>query len=67
MVSLIGSGANSAEALKKVYGQSVDQIDKELRAYLSGNFFQGELVPAKIGKVSGEAAAEPQAGEPSGA
>jgi tetratricopeptide (TPR) repeat protein len=55
----ISGGKESAQALQEVYGRTLAEIEKDLRAYLEGRSFQGVLVPAKLEKVSGEIPVEP--------
>ena len=51
---VIEAGTPSAEAIMKVYGRPVAQVDKDLQAYLRGSSFRGALVPAKIEKNTDE-------------
>jgi Tfp pilus assembly protein PilF len=53
------AGEESAAALLKIYGRSVEQIEKDLQGYLRGTTFRGVLVPAKLEKSSGEVPVEP--------
>jgi Flp pilus assembly protein TadD len=60
-LEMINAGTSTEEALDKVYGKTIAQVDKELQAYLSGTHFQGAYFAQKIEKVSDEITAEPAA------
>jgi tetratricopeptide (TPR) repeat protein len=59
LVQAIDSGVPSADAIVKVYGRSVAQVEKDLQAYLRGTSFRGGLVPAKFDKNTDELPVEP--------
>lgn len=59
LLQSIAAGEDSAQALLKIYERSVQQVEKDLRAYLGGVAFQGVLVPAKLEKAGGEVPVEP--------
>jgi hypothetical protein len=61
LIRTISAGEDSVQALSKVYGKSVPQLEKELQSYLRGSSFQGVVVPAKIEKITGDIPAEPLA------
>lgn len=58
-VRSISAGEESAPALFKVYGRSVEQVEKDLRDYLRGSTFQGSLVTAKLEKSDAGIPMEP--------
>ncbi len=58
-LEMINAGVPTEEALNKVYGKSIDQVDKELQAYLRGTRFQGAYFAQKIEKDSGEITVKP--------
>jgi Flp pilus assembly protein TadD len=60
-IAAVASGVPSADALAKVYGRSVKQVDQDLQAYLRGTSFRGALVPAKFDKNTDDLVAEPLA------
>ena len=53
------AGTPTEEALLKVYGKSVDQVDHELDAYLHGSQFKAVVVPQKLEKAADEFSVEP--------
>ncbi len=55
----IAEGTPSAQALEKVYGKPMSQIEKDLVLYLRGERFQGVLFPVKLEKTSADLNAEP--------
>jgi hypothetical protein len=59
LVAAISGGAPSADALEKIYGKSLSQIETDLTRYLRGGQFQGVLIPAKLEKSGDELKAEP--------
>jgi tetratricopeptide (TPR) repeat protein len=60
-LDLMNTGVTTEEALSKVYGKTVEQMDKELQLYISGTQFRAALFPMKLGKVNDEIPAEPAA------
>jgi Flp pilus assembly protein TadD len=60
-LSLVNTGTSTEQALMKVYGKTVPQVDKELQAYLSGTQFKGAIFPQKLEKVHDEFPAVPAA------
>lgn len=58
-LEMVNAGTPSEEALNKVYGKSIEQVDKELQAYLRGTHFQGAYFAQKLEKVSDEITAAP--------
>ena len=63
-LELINAGTPTEEALNKVYGKSIEQVDKELQAYLRGTHFQGAYFAQKVEQISDEVKVEPA--DPSG-
>jgi Flp pilus assembly protein TadD len=57
-ISLVNAGTPTADALKKVYGKTVADFDKELQAYLHGSHFQGVVFSQKLEKIKDEIPAE---------
>jgi Flp pilus assembly protein TadD len=57
----MSGGTPSEEALLKIYGKTVEQVDKELQAYLHGSQFKAVVVPQKLEKVNEDIPAEPAA------
>jgi hypothetical protein len=55
---LVNTGTSTEEALKTVYGKSVDQIDKELQNYLRGTQFKAAFFPQKLEKITSEIPSE---------
>jgi len=51
-LDLVAAGTSTEEALHKVYGKTIQQVDKELRAYLQGTHFQGAYFAQKLEKAS---------------
>lgn len=61
LLNLINTGTSTEEALQKVYGKSIEQVDKELQAYLRGTHFQGAYFALKLEKASDEITVAPAA------
>jgi hypothetical protein len=60
-LELVNAGTPTEEALDKVYGKTIEQVDKELQVYLRGTRFQGAYFAQKLEKASDEITAEPAA------
>jgi hypothetical protein len=60
-LDLVNAGTSTEEALNKTYGKSIEQVDKELQAYLQGTHFQGAYFAQKLEKASDEITVEPAA------
>jgi len=60
-LELVNAGTPTEEALNKVYGKTIEQVDKELQVYLRGTRFQGAYFAQKLEKASDEITAEPAA------
>jgi tetratricopeptide (TPR) repeat protein len=60
-IRLINSGADSQDALTRVYGKSLAQIEKDLEAYLRSANFHALLVTAKLAKAGDDLPIEPLA------
>jgi tetratricopeptide (TPR) repeat protein len=58
-LDLVNTGTPTEEALNKVYGKSIAQVDKELQAYLRGTRFQGAYFSQKLEKANDEITVEP--------
>jgi Tfp pilus assembly protein PilF len=54
---MISNGAPSQEAIEKVYGKSLAEVEKDLRAYLQTGRFQAPLFPVKLRASSERATA----------
>jgi tetratricopeptide (TPR) repeat protein len=54
----VSGGTDSAQALMEIYGRTVQQVEKDLQAYLGGSTFQGALVTAKLEKATDDIPAE---------
>ncbi len=50
VLAALADGGESQEALERVYGKPLWQIDKELQAYIHSSYFNGALVSAKLDK-----------------
>jgi Flp pilus assembly protein TadD len=61
LLEMINAGTPTEEALDKAYGKSIEQVDKELQAYLRGTHFQGAYFAQKLEKTTDEITAEPAA------
>jgi len=60
-LEMINAGTPTEEALSKVYGKSLADVDKELQAYLHGTRFQGAFFAQKLERASDEITVEPAA------
>jgi tetratricopeptide (TPR) repeat protein len=60
-IGLMNTGISTEEALSKIYGKTVEQLDKELQSYLRGTQFKAALFPIKLEKVNDEIPSEPAA------
>ncbi len=58
-LDLINAGTPTEEALNKAYGKTIEQVDKELQAYLNGTHFQGAYFAQKLEKANDEITVEP--------
>lgn len=58
-LEMVNAGTPTEEALHKVYGKTIGQVDKELQAYLRGTHFQGAYFAQKLEKASDEITAVP--------
>lgn len=58
-LELVNAGTPTEEALMKVYGKTIAQVDKELQVYLAGTHFQGAYFAQKLEKASDEITVEP--------
>ncbi len=58
-LEMVNAGTPTEEALNKVYGKTIGQVDKELQAYLRGTHFQGAYFALKIEKAPDEITSEP--------
>ncbi len=50
----IGRGEASEQALQRVYGKTIEQIQGDLLAYVNGNRFREGVIHAKLGKPGAE-------------
>ena len=59
LVDEIQAGTPSDQALLKVYGKSLPEIEKDLQAHIRGDITHAAIFPLKLEKGSTEAAVEP--------
>jgi Flp pilus assembly protein TadD len=60
-LDMVNSGTTTEEALLRIYGKSIEQVDKELQAYLHGTHFQGAFFAQKLERASDEIVVAPAA------